>query len=80
MWATFFAAVLVCVVALYLPGFLLFKALRFSGVVSVAAAPIASVALIAGLPIAYKMAHVGCSVLTVGGGALATGSRLRGRM
>ena len=66
MWPVFCAAALACLVVLYLPGFLFLKGLRFSGIISFAAAPAISVGLLAGLPIAFQKAGVACNFVTVG--------------
>lgn len=61
MGALFLASV-VAVVVLAVPGFFLYKALRLSNLMALAAAPLASCALYAVLPIVYDAAGIRCGI------------------
>ena len=50
----------------YLPGFLLFRAIRFSNLVALVCAPLASGALYGLLPIFYDFAGIPCDLITMG--------------
>lgn len=65
MWTTFLICILVCVFVLYLPGFLLFRALGFDCAMSLALAPLGALAFYALLAIAYGFLGVYCSWITL---------------
>ncbi|MDO4890486.1 MAG: hypothetical protein Q3963_03920 [Coriobacteriaceae bacterium] len=60
-------------VALYLPGYPFFRALRFSGIASAVAAPLFSCAVYGIFPIAYYEVGIPCNALTTFGVALVIG-------
>ena len=56
----------ICAIALlYAPGFILFKALRYSNLLSLVAAPLASCAAYGLLPVIYYGAGIECNLLTI---------------
>lgn len=61
MWLTFALAVAVCVAVLYLPGFLLGRAVSLDRFSSVAVAPAFAVALLAALGVAFDAAGFACN-------------------
>lgn len=61
MWSSFLLSAAVILLALYVPGYLFFRALRVSRVFSVGCAPLYSLALYAALPIIYQKAGVFCN-------------------
>ena len=73
MWLGFLAAIVACALLLYVPGFLFFRGLRFSPVLSLCAAPLASLLCYATLPIAYYAIGIPCNLPTVALPTLAIG-------
>ena len=65
MWFEFYVAAALCVLALYGVGVVLMRALNMSWTIAVCAAPVASVALYASIPVALDALGIGCSLLTV---------------
>lgn len=65
MWLTFCIAVLVCALAFYLPGFLLFSGLGMSRLRSLLVAPLASVAGYCVLGIVLPKFGIFCSWVSV---------------
>lgn len=65
MWFTFAACALVYVLVLYVPGWLICRALRLRGAFALAAAPLASLAVLAALCIVYGKLGVKCSWASV---------------
>ena len=61
MWSSFLLCAAVILLALYVPGYLFFRALRVSRVFSVGCAPLYSLALYAALPIVYQKAGIFCN-------------------
>lgn len=85
MWLDFFACTALGVVVLFLPGYLVCRALYQSRVNSIAFAPLVSVGSYAGLGCVYPFLGIGCSWLTtflpltaIGTGALLLSMRLKG--
>lgn len=74
MWLSFVIAMLACMLALYVPGFLVGKALRFSSIVSVVFAPIASIGLLAILGVVLQKAAVPATAVTLGVLAVGVGA------
>lgn len=72
-WASFTLGILLILVALYAPGFLFFRALRFTRMHALIAAPLFSACLYGALPIAYYELGIACTVPTTFGVALAAG-------
>lgn len=60
-----FIASLVAVAVLAVPGYLLFRALRFTNLVSLAAAPLGSCAVYAVLPIVYDELGMPCDIMNI---------------
>ena len=65
--------ILMTVIALYVPGYLFFRAMRFSRIASVVAAPLFSCTVYGVLPIPYYELGIPCTVPTTFGVALAIG-------
>ncbi len=61
MWGSFFASVLTAALFLYMPGFLLLRALRVSRIVGIACAPLAAIPLFSVLTVLYSKAGVFCT-------------------
>ena len=84
MWPLFAGACLACLVALYGPGCLLFRGLRFSWPLALACAPLASVFGYAAISVLWGILGIDCSWATVAlpvalaCGALLAASRLFG--
>ena len=84
MWLLFTGACLTCLLALYGPGCLLFRGLRFSWPLALACAPLASVFGYASISVLWGMLGIDCSWATVAlpvalaCGALLAASRLFG--
>lgn len=71
MWGSFFASVGAALAFLYLPGYLLMRAVRAARIVSAACAPLVTIALYGVLTIVYAKIGVFCSWATLFGPALA---------
>lgn len=65
MWSTFALAVALGVFSLYVPGYLIARAVRIGRFPAVVAAPLISIFVFNVLALAYRSAGVGCSWLTV---------------
>lgn len=65
MWGTFAIAVIVCVVFLFLPGFLVLRALRMPHWMSLTCAPLVGVACYSVLCVCYGMVGLSCSWTSV---------------
>lgn len=65
MWLLFAGASLACLLALYGPGCLLFRGLRFSWPLALACAPLASVFGYAAISVLWGILGIGCSWATV---------------
>lgn len=61
MWSSFLLCAAVIILALYVPGYLFFRALRVSRIFSVGCAPLYSIALYAILPIVYEKLGIFCT-------------------
>ena len=66
MWLTFAIACFVVVLVLYLPGYLLWRALRFERVLALCAAPIASIAIISISAIVFGKVGIPANAGTIG--------------
>jgi len=59
-------AIAITVAALYIPGFLFLRSIRFSRLTAAVCAPIVAFFLYAAMPIAYGFLGIGCNPFTVG--------------
>ncbi len=59
------APIFAAVVALFVPGYLILRILRFSRLTAAAASPLASCVIYGVLPILYDAAHVRCDIVTM---------------
>lgn len=73
MWFTLLFAVAVCIVVLYVPGYLIGRALSFERTVSLAVAPAFSLLALVVLGVAFRMAGISCHALALAGSAGAIG-------
>ncbi|MDO4797344.1 MAG: hypothetical protein Q4A01_04895 [Coriobacteriales bacterium] len=74
MWMGLAVACVALAVLLYVPGYLLFRGMGLSRVLSVCCAPCASIAAYAGLSIVYGMVGIPCGLASVGAPALFVGT------
>lgn len=65
MWGEFILALAVGTVLLYGPGFLFFRGLRFSRILSTCCAPLFCICLYAGLPLLYYEVGIPCNLPTI---------------
>ena len=65
MWGSFLLASLVALAVLYVPGFFAFRGLGCSRIVALCCAPLASMAGLASLPLAYELVGMQCSAANV---------------
>lgn len=70
-WTTYWIAVAAMALYLYVPGYVFFRGLRYSPAVSAGCAPLYGAFCCAGLPIAYAMVGIPCTILTILGPACA---------
>lgn len=73
MWFTLLFAVAVCIAVLYVPGYLVGRALSFERTVSLAVAPAFSLLALVVLGVAFRMAGISCHALALAGSAGAIG-------
>lgn len=66
MWLTFVIACLAAAIALYLPGYLLWRAFRFERLLALCTAPVASVAIIGVAAIVFEKASIPANAGTIG--------------
>lgn len=66
MWSLFFFACLVCLIFLYLPGFILLKSCKIDSIKAAGYAPVVSIALIFIIGIAYDVIDIYASAASVG--------------
>ncbi|WP_139652115.1 DUF6541 family protein [Raoultibacter phocaeensis] len=71
MWFTLFFAVIVCCAVLYIPGYLIGRALSIQRTVACAAAPAFSLTLVVALGVIFREANISCHALVL---AAATGA------
>ncbi len=57
--------ILAAIIALFVPGYLIMRTLRFSRLTSTAASPLASCAIYGALPIIYDAVNIRCDILTM---------------
>ena len=65
MWGTFFIGIALCMVFLYLPGYFLFRAIRFSSFLSFVLSPFVSILMYGILCIVYEFAGIPAGWLTL---------------
>jgi len=65
MWTDLLYATLCSIALLYAPGYQLFRALRFSSIVALCAAPLVSVCMYSALPVAYYDVGIPCGLVSV---------------
>lgn len=70
MWNDFYCAAAVTAGLLYIPGYLFWRAFRFSPMLALCSAPLYSAALYGVLPIAYYELGIPCNLVTVAAPAL----------
>lgn len=66
MWFVFFEALAVALIALYLPGYLFWRAFKFEPIMSLCVAPIASIAGIGVAAVAFEKAGLPAHAATIG--------------
>lgn len=71
MWGSFFASTVAALAFLYVPGYLLLRAVRATRIVSIVCAPLVSIALYGIVTIVYSKAGIFCSWATLFGPVLA---------
>ncbi|KAB1640713.1 hypothetical protein F8D48_10235 [Adlercreutzia muris] len=65
MWTSFALCLLVCAALLYIPGLFVFRGLGFNTTSSLVLAPVAFVAFVGLVPIAYDYLHIPCTAPSV---------------